>query len=359
MAKPHKLGREGRTAVLEALVVVSIITLVHFFFFRDLMLLAVVAITVSLLGARAGFRQSLSVTLRVCVVFAVASLVSLAVTFFVPETLWGYLIAVFIAALLSAVFTRGRYVALTLVMVNVMFFVVLPQGAGWGVRFVPLLVLAEALFGAAVTLLVTRVFFSKREAARPPERPAPAGEKTGLSREEKRALPPGKRIAWFFRHLDTRVYKAVIAAALGYLVYAALDRATGVPYPAFIFNATFLAAAGSQEQTLRSGKNMVLGLFVGIAVGFAAFLVFSALPGYYLAIPFVVVLVVFLDLLFFGKLEPGSVVVAFLLMVDMSGGHPYRFIVDRVALALVGIGIAVAVDVLFLAVGRKRKGAVG
>ncbi len=348
MVALHKLDRDARTTSIQALVVVSIITVVHFFFFRDLMMLAVVAITVALLGARASFRQSVATTLKICIVFTISSLVSILISFLFRNDFLGYVLAIFTAGMLTAIFTKGHYVALTLVMVNVMFFVILPRGAGWAIRLVPLLILAEVLFGAAVTLLVVRLT-PARHRIQPVEADPPVSEQ----REKTPHLPLYTRIASFFKTLDIRVYKAIVAAALSYLVYMLLDWKLEILYPAFIFNATFLVATTGKEQTLRSGRNMILGLLVGIGVGFAAFMLFSQIPNYYLAIPFVVVLIVLLDRLLFGRLEPGSVIVAFLLMLDMSGGHPYRFIVDRILFALIGIAVAVAVDYAFL-FGRKR-----
>ncbi len=351
-----RIGRGGLLRILQTLVCAGLLVALHVLLLPQYIALACVSLMVALYTITSSELTARQVAKRMTRAFILGAVISFAVLIWLPHTLWAYLLAVFLASLLTSIATKGNFIALPLVVLNILFF---SYASPASYLFLALLVIGEALLGGLLGALNLRVSdaLAKRASAeatsprtipalqKPP--PAPPPKQPGI----------GRAIVHLFKTLDMRFYKVMVAALLSCLVYLVLGSFMEVLYPIFIYNAVFIVAQATTSGTRKSGFKRLAGILIGAAIGTLLFAFFGALPWYLLLIPLGVALAVTVDYLIFKAYYNTTIIMVFLLMVHSTGGSAtgLRYVVSRVVLNAAGILIILLVELLFGWVEHRRR----
>ncbi|NLW79688.1 MAG: FUSC family protein [Ruminococcaceae bacterium] len=145
-------------------------------------------------------------------------------------------------------------------------------------------------------------------------------------------------------HVDPKAAKMLISTAIGVVVYMVLAQFLPMVYPMFILNTLFVVTSVDLGLTKTASLERMVGTAAAIGIGLLCFFLAG---GQSWIIPFGLLVVTLLTLLFFRRVVNVMLVCATMLMCNTSGGHPFLYASSRVINTLIGLGIALVVAVLY------------
>lgn len=140
------------------------------------------------------------------------------------------------------------------------------------------------------------------------------------------------------RKLGMRTVKTTVAVLLALLITLALNR----PYPFYAAVATIIAMSSTVFNSVQQGKNRVLGTCLGAVIGYLFLLVGPDNP--FLAAMGVGIIIYLCNLLQMQKSVSISCVVFLSILIGSQGTYPLQYTINRVIDTVIGIVIAVLVN---------------
>ena len=156
--------------------------------------------------------------------------------------------------------------------------------------------------------------------------------------------PLKKTLRLWGNNIDPKAAKMLISAVLGVAVYEVLALFFPMQYPMFILNTLFVVTQVDLGLTKTASLERLVGTVASIALGLACFFLSG---GQSWIIPFGLLAITLLNLLFFRHVVNVMLICATMLMCNTSGGHPLTYASARVINTLIGLGIALVVALLY------------
>lgn len=133
-----------------------------------------------------------------------------------------------------------------------------------------------------------------------------------------------------------------VKTAIAVVISTSISRMLKMEYPFYAAIASIICMQGSVENTIKSGKNRMLGTMVGALLGFICALIE---PGNIILLGLGIVGVIYLCTLlnWKGSASIGCVVFC-AIMLNLKGNSPALYSVNRIIDTFVGIIVALAVN---------------
>lgn len=142
--------------------------------------------------------------------------------------------------------------------------------------------------------------------------------------------------------VDKKIGMRNIKTAISVLICLAISRAFHMEYPFYAAIAAVVSLQKSVANSLKAGKNRMLGTTAGAAVGLMLALFF---PNNIIACSIGIIIVIYIcNILKWNDAVANACIVLIAIMINMKGQNPYAYSFNRLLDTFIGINVAVLVN---------------
>ncbi|MBL4936645.1 FUSC family protein [Clostridium sp. YIM B02515] len=133
-----------------------------------------------------------------------------------------------------------------------------------------------------------------------------------------------------------------IKTAIAVVISMIISKLLNMEYPFYTVIASIISMQSSVEASFKAGRNRMLGTLIGALIGF---ILSSIMPGNIILIGIGIVAVIYICNIFNWEQSTSIACVVFCaIMINLKGGSPFFYSVNRLVDTFIGITVAVGVN---------------
>lgn len=143
-----------------------------------------------------------------------------------------------------------------------------------------------------------------------------------------------------------------IKTAVAVMISILISKLLNMEYPFYTAIASIISMQSSVEASFTAGRNRMLGTFIGALIGF---MLSSIMPGNIILIGVGIIAVIYICNIFNWEQSTSIACVVFCaIMMNLKGGSPFFYSINRLSDTFIGIIVAVGVN-YFIAPPKSNK----